>query len=146
MRIPYGRVQGSGYNACTGKYCIICPGGKKKNLKLNLKNPNALTFHSMGDSQETWNFIEKPVFLPRRTMAHNDSVACQRFACSSEIWWLIRHLVAHQRFGGSSEIWWLIIDLAAHQRFGNSSEIWSLSEIGGFIRDSLAHQRFSGSS
>jgi hypothetical protein len=30
MRIPYGRVQGSGYNACTGKYCIICPGGTKK--------------------------------------------------------------------------------------------------------------------
>jgi DDE superfamily endonuclease len=32
MRIPYGRVQGSGYNACTGKYCIICPGGTKKKL------------------------------------------------------------------------------------------------------------------
>jgi hypothetical protein len=30
MRIPYGRVQGSGYNACTGKYCIICPGAQKK--------------------------------------------------------------------------------------------------------------------
>jgi hypothetical protein len=30
MRIPYGRVQDSGYNACTGKYCIICPGGTKK--------------------------------------------------------------------------------------------------------------------
>jgi hypothetical protein len=30
MRIPYGRVQGSGYNACTGKYCIICPGGTKE--------------------------------------------------------------------------------------------------------------------
>jgi hypothetical protein len=30
IRIPYGRVQGSGYNACTGKYCIICPGGTKK--------------------------------------------------------------------------------------------------------------------
>jgi hypothetical protein len=29
MHIPYGRVQGSGYNGCTGKYCIICPGGKK---------------------------------------------------------------------------------------------------------------------
>jgi hypothetical protein len=31
MRISYGRVQGSGYNACTGKYCIICPGAQKKN-------------------------------------------------------------------------------------------------------------------
>jgi hypothetical protein len=31
MCIPYGRVQGSGYNACTGKYCIICQGGTKKN-------------------------------------------------------------------------------------------------------------------
>jgi hypothetical protein len=30
MRIPYGLVQGSGYNTCTGKYCIICPGGTKK--------------------------------------------------------------------------------------------------------------------
>jgi hypothetical protein len=30
MGISYGRVQGSGYNACTGKHCIICPGGKKK--------------------------------------------------------------------------------------------------------------------
>jgi hypothetical protein len=35
MRIPYGRVQGSGYNACTGKYCIICPGGTKKRKKRN---------------------------------------------------------------------------------------------------------------
>jgi hypothetical protein len=26
-------VQGSGYNACTGKYCIICPGAKKKKKK-----------------------------------------------------------------------------------------------------------------
>jgi hypothetical protein len=34
MRIPYGRVQGSGYNACTGKYCIICPGGKKNKNEL----------------------------------------------------------------------------------------------------------------
>jgi hypothetical protein len=33
MRIPYGRVQGSGYNACTGKDCGICPGGKKKKKK-----------------------------------------------------------------------------------------------------------------
>jgi hypothetical protein len=31
VRISYGRVQGSGYNACTGKYSIICPGGTKKN-------------------------------------------------------------------------------------------------------------------
>jgi hypothetical protein len=37
MRIPYSRVQGSGYNACTGKYCIICPGPKKKKfLETNL--------------------------------------------------------------------------------------------------------------
>jgi hypothetical protein len=34
MRISYGWVQGSGYNACTGKYCIICPGGKKKNKNI----------------------------------------------------------------------------------------------------------------
>jgi hypothetical protein len=34
MRIPYGRVQGSGYNPCTGKYCIICPGGTKKKKTL----------------------------------------------------------------------------------------------------------------
>jgi hypothetical protein len=33
MRIPYDRVQGSGYNTCTGKYCIICPGGTKKAYK-----------------------------------------------------------------------------------------------------------------
>jgi hypothetical protein len=26
-------VQGSGYNASTGKYCIICPGGTKKKKK-----------------------------------------------------------------------------------------------------------------
>jgi hypothetical protein len=30
MCISYGRVQGSGYKACTGKYCIICPGAEKK--------------------------------------------------------------------------------------------------------------------
>jgi hypothetical protein len=36
MCISYGQVQGSGYNACTGKYCIICPGGKKK-LKIKIK-------------------------------------------------------------------------------------------------------------
>jgi hypothetical protein len=33
MRIPYSQVQGSGYNTCTGKYCIICPGGTKKEKK-----------------------------------------------------------------------------------------------------------------
>jgi recombinational DNA repair protein (RecF pathway) len=34
-------VQGSRYNACTGKYCIICPGAqkKKKNLKKIYKPP-----------------------------------------------------------------------------------------------------------
>jgi hypothetical protein len=37
MRIPYSQVQGSGYNACTGKYCIICPGGTKKKYKRNKK-------------------------------------------------------------------------------------------------------------
>jgi hypothetical protein len=26
-------VQGSGYNTCTGKYCIICPGGIKRKKK-----------------------------------------------------------------------------------------------------------------
>jgi hypothetical protein len=36
MRIPYGRVQGSGDNACTGKYCIICPGGTKKKKKKHI--------------------------------------------------------------------------------------------------------------
>jgi hypothetical protein len=30
-------VQGSGYNACTGKYCIICPRGTKKNKKIKIK-------------------------------------------------------------------------------------------------------------
>jgi hypothetical protein len=36
MRIPYGWVQGSGYNACTRKYCIICPEGKiNKNKNKN---------------------------------------------------------------------------------------------------------------
>jgi hypothetical protein len=34
MRISYGRVQGSRYNACTRKYGIICPGGKKKKAGL----------------------------------------------------------------------------------------------------------------
>jgi hypothetical protein len=45
MRIPYGRVQGSGYKACTGKYCIICPGGTKKKkrfISLDLKHACAL--------------------------------------------------------------------------------------------------------
>jgi hypothetical protein len=35
LRIPYGRVRGSGYNACTGKYCIICPRGTQKNKTKN---------------------------------------------------------------------------------------------------------------
>jgi hypothetical protein len=43
MRIPYGRVQGSGYNACTGKYCIICPGGKKKKKYLDGKTKKLWT-------------------------------------------------------------------------------------------------------
>jgi hypothetical protein len=37
MRISYGWVQGSGYNACSGKYCIICPGGKKRKEKKNFE-------------------------------------------------------------------------------------------------------------
>jgi hypothetical protein len=34
-------VQGSGYKACTGKYCIICPGGTKKNLKKDFRAFNS---------------------------------------------------------------------------------------------------------
>jgi hypothetical protein len=30
MRISYSQVQISGYNTCTRKYCMICPGGTKK--------------------------------------------------------------------------------------------------------------------
>jgi hypothetical protein len=43
MRIPYSRVQGSGYNACTGKYCIICPGGTKKTNKKKQKQTKVHT-------------------------------------------------------------------------------------------------------
>jgi hypothetical protein len=35
-------VQGSGYNACTGKYCIICPGAKKKKKVLPFYKGRAL--------------------------------------------------------------------------------------------------------
>jgi hypothetical protein len=38
MGIPYGQVQGSGYNACTGKYCTICPGEKKYSKEKILQN------------------------------------------------------------------------------------------------------------
>jgi hypothetical protein len=43
--ISYGRVQGSGYNACTGKYCIICPGGtkKKKNTRYFFETGSAMS-------------------------------------------------------------------------------------------------------
>jgi hypothetical protein len=46
MRIPYGQVQGSGYNACTGKYCIICPGAQK-NKKTKKNKLKAVTSYSV---------------------------------------------------------------------------------------------------
>jgi hypothetical protein len=36
-------VQGSGYNACTGKYCIICPGGTKEKKKLKKRILNQIS-------------------------------------------------------------------------------------------------------
>jgi hypothetical protein len=46
MHIPYGWVQGSGYNTCTGKYCIICPGGTKKNFNALL--PKEIVTRDLG--------------------------------------------------------------------------------------------------
>jgi hypothetical protein len=37
-------VQGSGYNTCTGKYCIICPGGtKKEDISIELRRGKMMT-------------------------------------------------------------------------------------------------------
>jgi hypothetical protein len=64
-------VQGSGYNACTGKYCIICPGGTKKvNKSLNGKNKNYFSVHSLIVVENLQNItssekILKPFFTRR---------------------------------------------------------------------------------
>jgi hypothetical protein len=60
MRIPYGWVQGSGYNTCTGKYCIICPGGtkrRKKKEKKQTKNNSSIPY-SEGSLPRKHNFLK----------------------------------------------------------------------------------------
>ena len=65
MRISYGWVQGSGYNARTGNSESICPGGakrpnshKKKKKKKNLGNRGP-GVHQAAESQE---YIRKQMF------------------------------------------------------------------------------------
>ena len=38
MRISYGRVQGSGYNARNGNNVALCPGGEKKKKKKKISD------------------------------------------------------------------------------------------------------------
>ena len=48
VRISYGRVRGSGYNARTGNNVAICPGGeKKKKKKEEKKRPKLITKESV---------------------------------------------------------------------------------------------------
>jgi hypothetical protein len=65
MRISYGWVQGSRYNACTGKYCIICPGGRKKSEFKSVFFSSRMT----GDLESA------DVFLPREN--HHDQRAAE---------------------------------------------------------------------
>jgi hypothetical protein len=81
MLIPYGWVQGSGYNACTGKSCIICLEGTKKKFPV-------LGLYVSRDFRPSVFFINQycQASLLKHLLKDNGSRAPNHYSCALCFW------------------------------------------------------------